>query len=174
MSAYPINTFGGSLPQSTPVSMGGISNVGSVDAVSGSVLMYNSTNGKWEATRSSMNSDPVTTGTGVITLTVSDLFRGFIDRDTGAADVDAITPTAAAIVAALPGKPVGHTIQLYIRNTAATSNTLTLVGDTGVTVSGDADIGQNASALFMFRLENVTSGAEAVTAYCMGTFTYNT
>ena len=171
MSAYPINTFGGSLPQSTPVSMGGISNVGSVDAVSGSVLMYNSTNGKWEATRSSMNSDPVTTGTGVITLTVSDLFRGFIDRDTGA---DAITPTAAAIVAALPGKPVGHTIQLYIRNTAATSNTLTLVGDTGVTVSGDADIGQNASALFMFRLENVTSGAEAVTAYCMGTFTYNT
>ena len=174
MPAYPINTFGGSLPQSTSVSIGGISNVASVDAVSGSVLMYNSTSGKWEAAQSSMNTSPVTSGVGAITLVVSDLFRGFLDRDSGAANVDATTPTAAEIVAALPGKPIGHTVQLYIRNTTATANTLTLVGGTGVTVSGDADIGQNGSALFMIRLENVTSGAEAVSAYCMGSFTYNT
>lgn len=171
MSA-PINTWGGALPQSTQTYMGGISNVSTIDAASGAVLMYNASNGMWESTFNATNSSPDVAGTGALTLTTADFTRTFINRDPDGGAVNITTPTAAALVAANPGKPVGHTISLWIRNEADAAETITLVGDTGVTVDGDADIGQNNCKLFLFRFDNVTSGTEAITAYSMGTLVY--
>lgn len=172
MSTPPTNTFGGAIPQTSQVYMGGISNVNTIDASTGSVLLYNAGNGKWEAVNNATNTSPATTGTGDITLTASQLSAGFLNRDPDGANSDVTTPTAAAIVAASPGKPVGHTFMLYLRNTAAGAFTLSLVGGTGVTVDGDADVGQNNCKLFAIRLTNVTSGAEAVTAFSMGTLIF--
>lgn len=171
MSA-PQNTFGGALPQTSQVYLGGISNVSTIDAASGAVLMYNAGNGKWESTFNATNSDPDVSGTGALVLTTSDFSRTFINRDPDGGAANITTPTAAALVAANPGKPVGFSISLWVRNEADAAETLTLVGDTGVTVDGDADIGQNNCKLFIFRFDNVTSGAEAITAYSMGTLVY--
>lgn len=172
MTTPPTNTFGGLIRQSAPLSVGGLSNVWTIGAADGSVLVYNSTNGRWEQAVNALNTDSAHGGAGAHTLVVADLSRGFIDHDPEGSTA-LTTPTAEEIVGAFPTKPVGFTLQLYIRNTADAAETLTLTGGTGVTVSGDAGIGQNESMLVLFRLDNVSAGTEAVSANIMFAGTWN-
>lgn len=168
MSLFPKSTFGGSISRG----LAGLSNVWTINSASGATLVYNASNGRWEQAVNALHTDSAHGGSGAHTLVVADLSRGFIDHDPEGSTA-LTTPTAAAIVAAFPTKPVGFTIQLYIRNTADAAETLTLTGGTGVTVSGDAAIGQNESMLVLFRFDNVTSSSEAVSANIMFVSTWD-
>jgi len=75
------------------------------------------------------------------------------------------TPTAAALVAALPATAaIGDTFTFLLSNTAA-ANTATLAGGTGVTVSGPAVVAAVTSRTFYCRATNVTSSSEAIICY---------
>lgn len=70
-----------------------------------------------------------------ITLTAAQLVDGFFNQ-TGGTTNTVTTPTAAAIVAAIPGCVVGSQFTWTVNNNG--SGTLTLAGGTGVTVEGAA------------------------------------
>lgn len=107
---------------------------------------------------------------GAVTYTAAQILSGVIVRDpNGAARTD-VLPTAALLVAALPGAEVGDMIKCYIVNGADAAEALT-IGE-GVGGAFDANqqaasriIGQNNSKLLHIRLTNVTAAAEAYVAY---------
>lgn len=70
------------------------------------------------------------------------------------------TPTAAQIVAAIPGCEVGTGYSFYIRNT--TAQTLTLVAGTGVTLAGTTTVAGTKTRFYIVRATNVTASSEAV------------
>ena len=85
------------------------------------------------------------------------------------------TATAAAIVAELgPGVRVGTTFRIILRNQAAATHAMTLVGGTGVTL--DADNTNTAAAAstreFIGRVTAIASGSEAITVYSMPSGTH--
>ena len=85
------------------------------------------------------------------------------------------TATAAAIVAELgSGVRIGTTFSITLRNQAAATHAMTLVGGTGVTL--DADNTNTAAAAstrqFIGRVTGVASGSEAVTVYSLPSGTH--
>ena len=85
------------------------------------------------------------------------------------------TATAAAIVAELgSGARVGTTFRIILRNQAAATHAMTLVGGTGVTL--DADNTNTAAAAstreFIGRVTAIASGSETVTVYSMPSGTH--
>jgi len=85
------------------------------------------------------------------------------------------TATAAAIVAELgSGVRVGTTFRIILRNQAAATHAMTLVGGTGVTL--DADNTNTAAAAstreFIGRVTAIASGSEAITMYSMPSGTH--
>jgi len=113
---------------------------------------------------------PVTLATaGNLTLTAGQILSGLILRDpAGGARTDTL-PTAALLVAAMPGATVGSSFTFTIRNTADAAETITVASGTGGTDSGTMTIAQNNSKTFLVRLTRVDSGNEAYTAYSLGT-----
>ena len=113
----------------------------------------------------------VTTDTtaGALTYTAAMLLGGIILRDPNGAGRSDVTPTAALLVAAIPGAAVGQAFEFTIRNTADAAETITVTAGTGTTLSGTMTIAQNNSKRFLAVLTNVTSGAEAYTVYSLGT-----
>lgn len=92
---------------------------------------------------------------------------------TGAKNVT--TATAALIVAELgSGVRIGTTFSITLRNQAASTHAMTLVGGTGVTL--DSDNTNTAAAAstraFLGRVTAVASGSEAVTVYSGVTSTH--
>lgn len=97
------------------------------------------------------------------TLTAAQLLGGFINS----APAGAITltlPTAANMVAGVPGAKVGDTFVCSIENTAGGANSITL-GAGGATLRGGTTIAQNKSAILRGVLTNVGSGTEAYTVH---------
>lgn len=113
----------------------------------------------------------VTTSTtaGAVTYTAAQLVGGLILRDPAGAGRSDVTPTAAAIVAAISGAVVGSSFEFTIRNTADDAETITLTAGSGITLSGTMTIAQNNSKRFLAVCTNVTSSSEAVTIYSLGT-----
>jgi hypothetical protein len=107
-----------------------------------------------------------------ITLTAAQILGGLILRDPNGAGRSDVFPTAALLVAAIPGAQVGTSFEVDIRNTADAAETITMTAGTGVTISGTATIAQNNTKRFRIRLTNVTAGSEAYTAYSIGTFVH--
>lgn len=70
------------------------------------------------------------------------------------------TPTAAAIVAAMPGAEVNTGYEIWVRNTSGFA--LTLVGGLGVTLGGNTTISANQTRFYKVYATNVGSGTEAV------------
>jgi hypothetical protein len=120
-----------------------------------------------------------------VTFTITQLLGGLILRDpAGSARAD-VTPTAAAIVAALPGVfanavvtvsstssyQTSSSFQFDLVNTADASETITLTAGTGVTVSGTATVAQNDGKRFIVIVTNATQGSEAVTIRSLGAYT---
>jgi hypothetical protein len=104
------------------------------------------------------------------TLTVPQMMGGFIRRTLTATARTDTTPTAAALVAALPQdlRQVGGVFFLEITRTDAAAVALTIAGGTGVTVTGTATIAASTNRTFLCYFTNVTSGSEAITLYSLG------
>ena len=109
---------------------------------------------------------------GVETYTAAQLLGGLILRDPNGAGRNDVTPTAALLVAAIPGAAVGHSFEFTIRNTADAAETITVTAGSGVTLSGTMTIAQNNTRRFLAVLNNVGAGTEAVTIYSIGTFVH--
>lgn len=115
---------------------------------------------------------PTTTTTvGVATYSAADLIGGLILRDPNGANRSDVSPTAALIVAAMPGAANGQSFQFDIVNTADAAETITVTAGTGVTVAGTATIAQNNGKRFICYITNATRGSEAVTIRSLGTYT---
>lgn len=106
---------------------------------------------------------------GAVTYTAAQIVGGVILRDPAGAGRSDVTPTAALLLAALPGAQVGQAFEFTIRNTADAAETITVTAGTGTTISGTATIAQNNSKRFMVVFTNVTGAAEAYTLYSLGT-----
>lgn len=108
------------------------------------------------------------TATSGATLTVAQMLSGLIVRSgPSSAGFTDTTPTAAALVAALPGVSVGSAFRLVILNKS--NQTLTMAGGSGVTTTNDTLTVATVNAKeFMCVFTNVTLGSEAVYMYSMG------
>lgn len=95
-----------------------------------------------------------------VTLTAAELVDGFFDQ-TGGTTNTVTTPTAAAIVAAIPGCQVGSQFDFTVKNSG--SGTLTVAGGTGVTMSGTATVATTVTTGFKAVVVNATAGTEAIT-----------
>jgi hypothetical protein len=106
--------------------------------------------------------------TATATLSAANSYNTII-RGVPTAAATYTTATAAAVVAAIGGDcAVGTTFMVVVLNASAGANTITIAGGTDVTVSGVATVAQNASKVFFGRVSNVTSGAEAITLFGLG------
>jgi hypothetical protein len=116
---------------------------------------------------------PVTkTTAGVVTYTATEFLGGLILRDPNGAGRSDVTPTAALLVAAIPGAEAGSSVELDIRNTADAAETITLTAGTGVTLSGTMTIAQNNTKRFRVVVTDAGAGTEAVTVYSIGSFVH--
>jgi hypothetical protein len=110
-------------------------------------------------------------GTAAATLTAAQTVNGLVVMTpTAARDVN--TASAADIVAELgDGVRVGTTFTLVIRNEAAATHALTLVGGSGVTLAtGNTNtVAAVNTRQFIGRVTNITSGSQAVTVYSLPT-----
>lgn len=106
----------------------------------------------------------VTTVTNAGSFTAAEALSGMIIHE-GTAGVLA-TPTAAEIIAKLPGVPVGTAFDVHVRNTGSAPSTLE--GDTGVTVSGTANTAAGKCKTWRFTVDNNIQGSEAITCYSLG------
>jgi hypothetical protein len=110
---------------------------------------------------------------GAVTYTVAQVLGGFINRDPNGAGRTDILPTAALLVAAIPGCQVGSGFEFTIRNNADAAETITLNAGTGGTLSAagqsttTSTIVQNNSRRFAIVFTNVTLGSEAYIAYSL-------
>lgn len=94
-----------------------------------------------------------------VTYTASEFLSDAIFRSGGAALSDT-TPSAAQLVAAMPGSIPGTGKRITINN--QNTGTLTLVAGAGVTLVSTTTVGSNQSRDFLIRVTNSTLGAEAV------------
>lgn len=109
---------------------------------------------------------------GAVTLTAAQILGGLILRDPNGAGRSDVFPTAALLVAAIPGAEIGTAVDVVIRNTADAAETITMTAGTGCTISGTATIAQNNTKRFKLVLTAVAAGSEAYTAYSLGTVTH--
>jgi predicted RecA/RadA family phage recombinase len=107
---------------------------------------------------------------GPVTYTAADVLGRTIVRDpNGAARTD-VLPTAALLVAALPGVRVGDVVDCLIVNGADAAEAITLQAGAGGAFDANQTaasriIGQNASKLVRVRFTNVTAASEAYVMY---------
>jgi hypothetical protein len=94
-----------------------------------------------------------------VTYTAAEFLSDAIFRS-GAATVSDTTPTAAQIVAAIPGAVVGTGKRITINN--QNSGVLTLVAGTGVTLVGTTTVANAFARNYLIRITNATVGSEAV------------
>jgi hypothetical protein len=107
---------------------------------------------------------------GAQTYTAADIVGGIIVRDPNGAGRSDVLPTAANLVAAVPGAVVGDTIRCIIVNGADAAETITIGAGSGGAfdtnqTSASRVIPQNASKIIHIRLTNVTASSEAYVAY---------
>lgn len=103
------------------------------------------------------------TASATATLTAAQLLGGFINSAPGAG-ITLTLPTAANMVAGVPGAKVGDTFQCSIENTAGGANSITLAAG-GATLRGGTTVAQNKSAILRGVLTNVTASSEAYTVH---------
>jgi predicted RecA/RadA family phage recombinase len=107
---------------------------------------------------------------GAATYTAAQILGGIIVRDTNGAARSDTLPTAALLVAAMPGVKVGDVVRCQIINGADAAEVLTiLVGAGGAfdanQTAASQVIGQNVSKTLTIRFTNVTAASEAYVAY---------
>lgn len=104
---------------------------------------------------------------GAVLLTAAKMIYAWFDRDGGATNRIDTTPTAALLIAGLPGAIVGSTFNFVYRNVSTTPGQFqTLAAGANVTISGNFQIVAGATQLFKARVTSIT-GAGAVTLYAV-------
>lgn len=101
------------------------------------------------------------------TVTAAQLLKRILDAVPTAAATFTL-PTAALLVAAIPGAEVGDSFTFVITNNSAGANTITVAAGAGGTADGTLTVAQNVARIFLVTLTNVTSAAEAYTVYGLG------
>lgn len=105
---------------------------------------------------------------GVVTYSIAQMFQGIILRSGGAARSD-VTPTAAALVAAIDNCAVGDSWDLYIQNYFA--GDVTLTGGASVTIVGTATI-VNTYIKHFLCVVTAVGAVPTVSIYSLGTALY--
>lgn len=103
---------------------------------------------------------------GPRTYTAAEILGGTIVRDPNGAGRSDVLPTAALLVAAIPGATIGDIIRCTIVNGADAAETITVGAGAGGTFDTNQTaaarvIPQNASKVVVIRLTNVTASSEA-------------
>lgn len=110
----------------------------------------------------------VLTTVGNATLTIAQLLTGLIERDPNGGSRTDTLPTAALLVAGVPGCRVGDMIRCDIINCADAAETITLAAGTGgafgTQPAASLAIAQNGAKQLQIRVTNVTAASEAYTA----------
>lgn len=107
----------------------------------------------------------LTTATNAGTLSAADCLGGLVFH-AGTGGV-LTTPTAAQLVAAMPGCTVGTAFIMNVRVTSASTSTLT--AGTGVTLSGTAATASLNTKAWMVVVTGNLIGSESVTMHSLGT-----
>lgn len=112
----------------------------------------------------------VTTKTtaSAVTYTAAEVLGGVILRDPNGAGRADLFPTAASLLAAMPGVQVGASFRVLVRNTADAAETITMTTNTGLTLSGTMTIAQNNSKEFLV----VITSTSTATIYSLGTVVF--
>ena len=108
------------------------------------------------------------TTAGAATYTAAQVLGGLILRDPSGASRSDVTPTAALIIAAIPGASAGDSFEFIVRNDADAAETITVTAGTDVTLSGTMTIAQT----YAKRFRCVVTAATTVTIYSLGTVVY--
>lgn len=100
------------------------------------------------------------------TMTAAQILKGVIDAVPTSAATFTL-PTAALLVAAIPGCRVGTTVDFIITNNSAGANTITVAASTGtvIAVDGTVTVAQNVCRMFRIVVTSVTALSEAATCY---------
>lgn len=107
---------------------------------------------------------------GSVTLTATETLSGILVADPGSADRTYTFPTAALLVAAVPGAKVGDLIRLHVVNGAAGAHNVVLAAGSGGGFDANQNsasqiVAENASKDVCIRLTNVTPSSEAYVIY---------
>jgi predicted RecA/RadA family phage recombinase len=107
---------------------------------------------------------------GGVTLTAAEVLGGIVVADPNGAGRTYTLPTAALLVAAMPGAKVGDIVRCLIVNGADAAEVITVAAGSGGAFDANQTaasqvIGQNASKLVHIRLTNVTASSEAYVVY---------
>lgn len=102
------------------------------------------------------------TSTLAMTLTAAQLLSTVLLRS-GTSATQTTTPSAAALVAALPGVKVGQCFRVHQRN--ACSGSETIAAGSGITLNGTAALTSVSARDLIVAFLNVTPGTESVTVY---------
>ena len=98
---------------------------------------------------------------GAATFTAAQFVGGIIIRSGSTAAYSDTTPTATAIIAAIPNCAIGTAFELTIRNTVAFIETI--LAGTGVTLSQTTAVAASQSRRYMCVVTNIST--PAVTLY---------
>lgn len=123
-----------------------------------------------------MNSFPKVTVTSLtsaatVALSAAQVIGGFIIDAVSEANA-ATLPAPADIVAAIPNCKVGTSFLLTYKNAASGAYTITVTANGASTIVGTATIEQNNTKVFQAVITNITSAAEAVVFYSVGTLVH--
>lgn len=104
------------------------------------------------------------------TWTAAEILTGIIVRATAGASRSDTLPTAALLVAAVPGAQVGDTIEFMLVNGASAAETITVNAGAGGGFDANQPAGtrvlaQNVTKMINIRLTNVTPASEAYVVY---------
>jgi hypothetical protein len=107
---------------------------------------------------------------GAATYTAAQMLGGIIVRDCAGSGRTDTLPTAALMVAAIPGAAIGDTVRCYVVNGSDAAETITLAEGSGGAwdanqTAASRVIPQNSSKMVMVRLTNVTASSEAYVVY---------
>ena len=148
------------------ITAGGIAlNGGSLTLATGLVLTSADT--MLVATKAVAQKMTQTAITNSATITAAQLLTLILDG-TPTAAADYTLPTAALLVAAIPGAAVGSSFMFTVNNKSAGANTITVVAGAGGTADGTVTVAQNVIRSFLVIITNITGAAEAYFVYGMG------
>ncbi len=111
----------------------------------------------------------LTTAGGALTLTAAEIIGGLLLLNCDDAQ-NAVTPSAALLIAAIPGVADEQSFQFDIRNTG--DATLTVTAGAGVTTSGTMTIATANGKRFLVRITDATQASPTYTIYSLGTYTF--
>jgi hypothetical protein len=93
------------------------------------------------------------------TLTVAQMVNGIVKVSGQTTAQDVTTPTAAAIVAAIPNCQVGSSFEFTLQNENTSSGAVTVVAGSGVTLTGDTAVPIGQTQIYRGIVTNATTAA---------------